>query len=323
MVLSEKQGVSVYCTVLNEESSIKALLESLLSQTRLPDEIVIVDGGSTDRTIDVIHDYTQKYPIIRLFIEKNANVAQGRNMAIANTSYDIIVSIDAGCIADRFWLENIIEYFDSSVDIVAGVCVPDGKTLFEICSGEVLYPSVDEFKADWPSHQNLAFRKHVWTKIKYPEKCYRSEDSWFNLRLRENGFKCKLAKNSVVYWRPRKNFREVFNNSYMWAKSNIENDVRASKTRQLAQLGSRKLIWNSSSLLAFFVVFVFFSKVGAIILFPFILKPMINTYPGEKNISKIIYKNTIYYTHILAYSLGYRDGQKIVKRRLKAESGKR
>ena len=45
--------VSLVVTVLNEEPSIAALLESILSQTKKADEIVIVDGGSTDKTIDI------------------------------------------------------------------------------------------------------------------------------------------------------------------------------------------------------------------------------------------------------------------------------
>ncbi len=49
--------VSVIVTVYNERDSIGRLLASLAEQTRLPDEVVICDGGSNDGTVDVIHDY--------------------------------------------------------------------------------------------------------------------------------------------------------------------------------------------------------------------------------------------------------------------------
>ena len=318
MGLSGKQDVSVYCTVLNEETSVASLLESLISQTLQANEIVFVDGGSTDKTIAIIQEYAKKYGQIRLIVEKGANVAQGRNLAIANTRNDIIVSIDAGCTADRFWLERIVGYFDDNVDIVTGMCLPVGKTLFEVCAGEVLYPTVDAFRADWPSHQNFAFRRYVWEKIKYPERCYRSEDTWFNMRIKENGFKCVLGKDAIVYWRPRSNLREVFKNSYAWAKSNIENDVRTSETKKVAKIGARKLIWNTSGLIVLVFVFLFFSRVGAVLLSPFVLKTMIHIYPGEPSLSKIACKNVIYYTNILAYSLGCRAGQK-TKNGLKKE----
>ncbi|RLG16029.1 glycosyltransferase, partial [Nanoarchaeota archaeon] len=42
--------VSLICTVLNEEDTIEDLLKSIIKQTRRPDEFVIVDGGSKDKT---------------------------------------------------------------------------------------------------------------------------------------------------------------------------------------------------------------------------------------------------------------------------------
>ena len=44
-------------TVLNEEETIGDFLKSLSSQTKLPDEIIIVDGGSTDKTLSIISNF--------------------------------------------------------------------------------------------------------------------------------------------------------------------------------------------------------------------------------------------------------------------------
>ena len=49
--------VSVIATVLNEGPSIRVLLDSVLNQTRAPDEVIIVDGGSTDDTVQIIESY--------------------------------------------------------------------------------------------------------------------------------------------------------------------------------------------------------------------------------------------------------------------------
>jgi len=301
--------VSVYSTVLNEENSIGALLESIISQTRKPDEIIIVDGGSTDRTVEIIQEYIKRNKLIKLIVAKGSNVAQGRNTAIQNTNYDVVASIDAGCVADRFWLENLIKKLDENTDIITGVCLPDAKNTFEICFSELLYPSIDAFKADWPSHQNFAFRKYVWEKIKYPENCYRSEDTWFNLKAREMGFKFELAKDAIVYWRPRRNLKEVFKNSYIWAKSNIENDVRAEITSKIALNNLGKLTWKTLSVIALLTVFIYVSKLGAIMLSPFILKNIINLYGGERKITRIVYKNLIDYTNALANGLGFVSGK--------------
>lgn len=53
--------VSLIFTVLNEEKSVKNLLDSLLKQTRKPDEIVVVDGGSKDRTVEILKQYRKSF----------------------------------------------------------------------------------------------------------------------------------------------------------------------------------------------------------------------------------------------------------------------
>src|SRR5882672_3750859 len=102
--------VALISTVFNEGEDIFAWAESLRKQTRKPDEFVIVDGGSTDGTPERLrqafsHD---DFPMPRIIVEK-CNIARGRNLAIQNTTVEIIASIDAGSVADPSWLEKIVE----------------------------------------------------------------------------------------------------------------------------------------------------------------------------------------------------------------------
>lgn len=53
--------ISVVVPVRDEENSIRELLESLLAQTRPPDEIVVTDGGSKDRTRDIIREFVTNF----------------------------------------------------------------------------------------------------------------------------------------------------------------------------------------------------------------------------------------------------------------------
>ena len=53
---------SFITTVYNEEDSIVEFLESLKGQTRLPSEIIIVDGGSKDRTFEMIEEFFKDGP---------------------------------------------------------------------------------------------------------------------------------------------------------------------------------------------------------------------------------------------------------------------
>ena len=53
----EKKRVSVVCTLKNEAGSLDVLMSSLLNQTLKPQEIVVVDGGSTDGTWERLQDW--------------------------------------------------------------------------------------------------------------------------------------------------------------------------------------------------------------------------------------------------------------------------
>src|SRR3989304_5681633 len=98
--------LSVCITVLNAEGLIAPLLQSILSQSKKPNEIVIVDGGSKDNTVEIIKHFQKKNKSIRLLLEKCLR-ARGRNLAVEISNNDIIAMTDAGCIAQKDWLEKI------------------------------------------------------------------------------------------------------------------------------------------------------------------------------------------------------------------------
>ena len=77
---------------MNEINSLPAWLESLSNQTRQPDELVIIDGGSTDGSLELLRSYTEKsvFPVT-IISEPGANIARGRNLAIQNAQNEVII----------------------------------------------------------------------------------------------------------------------------------------------------------------------------------------------------------------------------------------
>ena len=69
--------VTVISTVLNEGASIRLLMDSLVAETRRPDEVVITDGGSRDTTVAVLAEYADRLPL-RVLVEPGANISRGR-----------------------------------------------------------------------------------------------------------------------------------------------------------------------------------------------------------------------------------------------------
>ncbi len=207
--------ISFVATVFNEEKTIAKLLESLILQSRLSDEIIIVDGGSTDKTKEIILKFIKYYKdkAIRLLIKKG-NRSIGRNEGIKNAKGDIILSSDAGCILDKNWIRNIITPFsDPNVDVVAGYYKGLPKSVFQKCLIPYVLVMPDKVnpKHFLPASRTMAFRKKIWEKVGgFPKEYSHNEDYVFAKKLQAINACTIFAGDAIVYWMPRKNLSEVF-----------------------------------------------------------------------------------------------------------------
>lgn len=106
-----RKTVTVVMTVKNDAVGCAVTLDSLAAQARLPDEIIIVDGGSTDGTVEVIRKHAARNPRIQLIEAVGTNIAQGRNIAADAAAGEIIACTDSGCRALPDWLEKLTRPF--------------------------------------------------------------------------------------------------------------------------------------------------------------------------------------------------------------------
>ena len=225
--MAAKMSVSLICTVLNEEDSVRDLVESMLNQSHMPDEIVIVDGGSTDKTAEIIGEYARKSGIIKLIVEKGANISKGRNIAIRNANGPVIAATDGGCILDRDWLKFLMEEVSKGAAAVAGRYEPKYRNFFEQCQGELLcsqsiIPS--NFEGCWfPSSRSEAFLKKVWEDAGgYPEHLYTAEDALFHHRIADLGYKYVLAERAMVKWSMRPTWKKLYKQFFNYGKGEAQ-----------------------------------------------------------------------------------------------------
>lgn len=196
-------NVSVCLTVFNEEGSIGQLLDSLVNQSKKADEIIVVDGGSTDKTLEIVRHYAKKYRYIKLISEKCTR-ARGRNIAVDLAKNDIIAITDAGCVAEPDWLKNIVKPFETGrVDIVAGFYRMTGTDPVNKAMSIFLGVTPKNFNHNFlPSTRSMAFTKNAWEAVGgFPEGEKNSaEDTDFNYKAVKLGLKYSRVKNAVVEW---------------------------------------------------------------------------------------------------------------------------
>src|SRR5687767_11552577 len=123
--------ISLIFTLFNEGESIRRLLGSIERQTKLPDEIVIVDAGSKDDTVGIIREWKKSVKLpVNLIIKAGANISRGRNRAISEAKHTIIAVTDGGCELDKHWLERITNPLQAEgLDVVYGGTVAKGHSL--------------------------------------------------------------------------------------------------------------------------------------------------------------------------------------------------
>jgi succinoglycan biosynthesis protein ExoA len=216
------ESVAVISTVINERHSIPALLDACLAQTRLPDEIVVVDGGSTDGTIEVLQGYAAQHAIVKLHVEPGANIARGRNIAILRSTCSIIAVTDGGCRPEKSWLEELVRPLlaESGYDAVTGARRIVGMNRFEEFAGLLSTSDNAVSEGDRMFHgRNSAFRRSVWDRIGgYPEWLYTAEDTLFSLRAKALGCRIAVAEEAVVSWRPRPTLRALCKQYFLYGR---------------------------------------------------------------------------------------------------------
>lgn len=212
--------VTLVLTVLNEAESLPALLNSIAAQTRLPDEIVVCDGGSRDDTVRILRS-DPRFDI-RVIEAPGANISRGRNLAIAAASHEVIACTDAGVRLDPRWLETIVAPLaDARQHAVAGFFTPDPHTTFEVAMGATVLPELRDINPETflPSSRSVAFRKPAWQAADgYPEWLDYCEDLIFDMKLRERCGAFAFVPEAMVYFRPRGSLRAFFKQYYRYAR---------------------------------------------------------------------------------------------------------
>ena len=222
--------ISIIIPCRNEERFISKCLDSIINNDYPKDklEVLVIEGRSTDRTREIIEDYANKYPFIKVLDNPKRIQTFATNIGIGTSNGEIIIRMDAHVEYPKDFIFKSVHWLEKSgADCVGGnlITKPWADTqVAEAISLVLSHPfgvgnSYFRIGASEPRAVDTvpfgAYRKEVFDKIGlFNENLVRTEDNEFNLRLKRAGGKILLVPDIVSYYYARPNLKELFKQNF-------------------------------------------------------------------------------------------------------------
>lgn len=247
--------LSVICPIYNEEKYIRGCIESILAQDYPKDdlEVIFADGMSTDRTREIVAEYTATYPWIRLIDNPDRIVPPALNKAIDASHGDIIMRLDAHAAYPPNYFSSLVEaikHYDG--DNVGAVCKTDvlnHTSKAEAIKAVLAHPlgvGNSAFRTGIEKAQEVdtvpfgCWKRSVFERFgKFDERLVRNQDIEFNKRIHRGGGKILIIPETFSTYYARETFSKLAKNNYGNGKWNI---LTVWYTHQLTSLSLRHFI---------------------------------------------------------------------------------
>lgn len=174
--------ISVIMPVYNGEKYLKNSIESIISQTFVDFEFIIVNDGSTDKTEEIILSY--KDPRIKYFQKNNSGIVDSLNLALEHAKGEYVARIDADDISDGSRLEVTYNYCKEHDVVLLGthaILIDEKGTE----SGELTYPPLLSSEIRKYSilhnpfiHSSILIKRSVFDEVGKYKKLYKHVEDY-------------------------------------------------------------------------------------------------------------------------------------------------
>ncbi len=217
--------ISVIVPIYNAEKYLPETIESVLSQTYADFELILVDDGSKDNSLEIAQKYSTKDGRIRAFSQKNSGVTKARAKGVSEAKGEWICFVDSDDLLLQDALKNLLDHGDNA-DIVIGQVEFKGKTWPYPRFNKNFYP-IDYVRALFndsvhcgPCARLFASRLFDEMVFKISPEIVNGEDFLMNIRLAVNATKIRVF-DSVVYKYVYRQGSAISKNAYSSLQYNL------------------------------------------------------------------------------------------------------
>jgi glycosyltransferase involved in cell wall biosynthesis len=216
-------NISLVIPLYNESSTIDLLLDTIDRQTLQPHEVILVDAGSTDNTVQLIREHKTGSLIYRIIKEGRAMPGEARNTGVKNASTEWIAFTDAGIKLDQRWLENLVNKVkeDEGVGILYGNYSPVCDTFFTKCAAIAYVSPAKPGEVRGKFIASSLLKKEAWQKVGGFPNWRAAEDLMFMERVEELGYKKAFAPEAMVWWELRKDLPSTYRKFVLYSMHNV------------------------------------------------------------------------------------------------------
>jgi glycosyltransferase involved in cell wall biosynthesis len=306
--------ITVLCPTYNEAAYIENVLNFFINAKPRDKELLIIDGGSNDRTKKIVMDWANKYSNIHLLENENQYVPFALNFGIKNSYGDPIIRLDAHTEYDEDYFEQIIKTFnESGADIVGGPMNAVGKTSFQIAVAHAtstvfgvgdskIHKVIYKGESD---HVYLgAWKRKLFNEIGYfDERLIRNQDDEFHYRARSMGKRIYLNPEIKSFYYPRNSFPKLISQYFQYGLYKV---IVLRKIKSEIKL--RHLIPSLFSIYILSFSLLFLSKYYLLPLMIYLFTDIIFSFKRKNGIKIVIYAMLIYPSIHLSYGIGFLAG---------------
>lgn len=219
--------VTLVVPVRDEEGNVLALLDSIQAQTALPHEVVVVDGGSRDRTRQLVRCRAKCFPRLRLVeATEPADPGRGRNLGAAVAICDWLAFTDAGIRVEPDWLERLwaVHLSDPNADVIYGNYEFDLRSPFEEYAALAYCLPKQHTPAGpcrGPSVVSLLLHRRTFDAVGGFPSVRAGEDTIFLAAIEASGARIAWAPDATVWWRLRSDLASTAERFRLYSHANV------------------------------------------------------------------------------------------------------